>query len=112
LRNATAYGLSPRLRGDLVVNELAARAHVDGRVQLNSDGMAWRPLVHVEDIARAFIAALEAPREVVHNEAFNVGRTDENYTVREIAEAVCAAVPDSTVTFGEGAGADLRSYRV
>ncbi len=112
LRNATAYGLSPRLRGDLVVNELVARAYVDGRVQLNSDGMAWRPLVHVEDIARAFIAALEAPREAVHNQAFNVGRTDENYTVREVAEAVCAAVPGSTVTFGEGAGADLRSYRV
>lgn len=112
LRNATAYGLSPRLRGDLVVNELVARAHLDGKVQLNSDGMAWRPLVHVEDIARAFIAALEAPREVVHNEAFNVGASSENYTVREIAEMVCAAVPDSTVTFGEGAGADKRSYRV
>ncbi|MCK9486797.1 MAG: NAD(P)-dependent oxidoreductase [Dehalococcoidia bacterium] len=112
LRNATAYGPSPRLRGDLVVNELVARAHLDGRVQLNSDGMAWRPLVHVEDIARAFIAALEAPREVVHNEAFNVGASRENYTVREIAEMVCDAVPDSTVTFGEGAGADKRSYRV
>lgn len=112
LRNATAYGLSPRLRGDLVVNELVARAFVDGKVQLNSDGMAWRPLVHVEDIARAFLVMLEAPRELVHNEAFNIGSTEENYTVREIAEMVCAAVPGSTVTFGEGAGADKRSYRV
>ena len=112
LRNATAYGLSPLLRGDLVVNELVARAHLDGRVQLNSDGMAWRPLVHVEDISRAFLAMLEAPREVVHNRAFNIGSTAENFTVREIAQAVCAAVPGSEVTFGEGAGADQRSYRV
>jgi nucleoside-diphosphate-sugar epimerase len=112
LRNATAFGLAPQLRGDLVVNELAARAHTDGKIQLNSDGMAWRPLVHVEDIARAFIALLDAPREVVHDRAFNVGRTGENYLVRDIAEAVCAAVPGSQVTFGEGAGPDLRSYQV
>lgn len=112
LRNATAYGLSPRLRGDLVVNELVARAYLDGKVQLNSDGTAWRPLVHVEDIARAFIAAIEAPREAVHDQAFNVGRSDENYTVREIAELICQVVPGSTVTFGEGAGTDTRSYRV
>jgi nucleoside-diphosphate-sugar epimerase len=112
LRNATAYGFAPRLRGDLVVNELVARAYVDGRIQLNSDGTAWRPLVHVEDISRAFIAMLEAPREAVHNQAFNIGSTGENYTVREIAQAVCDAVPGSQVTFGAGAGTDQRSYRV
>lgn len=112
LRNATAYGFSPRLRGDLVVNELVARARLDGLVQLNSDGTAWRPLVHVEDICRAFIAALRAPREVVHDQAFNVGSTSENFTIREVAELVCWAVPGSRVTYGEGAGPDTRSYRV
>ena len=112
LRNATAYGFSPRLRGDLVVNELVARARVDGKVQLNSDGTAWRPLVHVEDICRAFIAALRAPREVVHDQAFNIGTTAENFTIREVAEMICDAVPGSEVTFGEGAGPDTRSYRV
>ncbi len=112
LRNATAYGFSPRLRGDLVVNELVARARVDGKVQLNSDGTAWRPLVHVEDICRAFLAALRAPREVVHDQAFNVGTTAENFTIREVAEMICEAVPGSQVTFGEGAGPDTRSYRV
>ncbi len=112
LRNATAYGASPRLRGDIVVNELVARAALDGEVRLNSDGRAWRPLVHVQDIARAFVAMLEAPRERVHNRAFNVGSTTANYSIREIAEAVVESVPGSRVTFGEGAGADLRSYRV
>lgn len=112
LRNATAYGLSPMLRGDLVVNELVARALTDGAIQLSSDGMAWRPLVHCEDIARAFVAMLEAPRYVVHNRAFNIGQSSENYLVRDIAEAVSEAVPGSRVTFGEGAGPDLRSYRV
>lgn len=112
LRNATAYGYSPRLRGDLVVNELVARARVDGVVKLNSDGTAWRPLVHVEDICRAVIAALRAPREVVHDEAFNVGATSENFTIREIAELICWAVPGSRVAFGDGAGPDTRSYRV
>jgi len=112
LRNATAYGFSPRLRGDLVVNELAARARVDGIVKLNSDGTAWRPLVHVEDIARAFVACMRAPREVVHDEAFNVGTTVENFTIREVAQMICDAVPGAEVAFGEGAGPDTRSYRV
>src|SRR5690606_22082502 len=112
LRNATAYGASPRLRGDLVVNELAARARLDGIVRLNSDGTAWRPLVHVEDICRAFIAAQRAPREVVHDQAFNVGSTAENFTIREVAELICFAVPGSKVAFSEGAGPDTRSYRV
>lgn len=112
LRNATAYGFSPRLRGDLVVNELAARAQVDGIVKLNSDGTAWRPLVHVEDISRAFVALMRAPREVVHDQAFNVGTTAENFTIREVARMICDAVPGSEVAFGEGAGPDTRSYRV
>ncbi len=112
LRNATAYGVSPRLRADLVVNNLVGYAMTTGEVLMKSDGSPWRPLVHVEDIARAFVCALEAPREVVHNEAFNVGATEENYTIREVAEIVEAVVPGSRVRFAEGAGPDKRCYRV
>ena len=93
LRNATAYGLSPRLRFDIVVNNLTAWATTTGEVRLKSDGSAWRPLVHVEDICRAFLAALEAPRELVHNEAFNVGRSEENYQIRDVAQIVQETVP-------------------
>ena len=112
LRNATAYGVSPRLRGDLVVNNLVGYAFTTGEVLLKSDGSPWRPLVHVEDIARAFHALLEAPREKVHNEAFNIGSTQENYRVRELAAIVEDVVPDSRVKFSEGAGPDKRNYRV
>lgn len=112
LRNATAYGASPMLRLDLVVNNLVAHALTSGKVLLQSDGTPWRPLVHVEDIARAFIAVLEAPIETVHNQAFNVGRTNENLQVRNIAEMVGAAVPGSTVELAPGAGPDQRDYRV
>lgn len=112
LRSATAYGFSPRIRFDLVLNNLVAYALTSKRVFLKSDGMAWRPIVHIADISRAFIAALEAPRELVHGEIFNVGVTTENYRVREIAEIVRATVPDSCVAYAEGAGADKRSYRV
>ncbi len=112
LRNATAYGVSPRLRGDLVVNNLTGYAFTTGRVLLKSDGSQWRPLVHVEDIARAFLAAVEAPRSVVHNTAFNVGRTDETYRIRDVADIVADVVPGSTVTFAEGASPDKRNYRV
>jgi nucleoside-diphosphate-sugar epimerase len=112
LRNATAYGVSPRLRLDLVVNDLAARAVVTGRVRVHSDGTPWRPLVHVEDIARAFIAILAAPRPAVHNQAFNVGVSTENYRVRDLAEMVRAGVPASRVEYAEGGGPDPRSYRV
>jgi nucleoside-diphosphate-sugar epimerase len=112
LRNATAYGYSPRLRLDLVVNNLTAHAIATGEVRLQSDGTAWRPLVHVEDIARAFMAVLEAPRDVVHDTAFNVGRTDENYRIREVAELVAAAVDGSRLSFADAAGPDKRSYRV
>jgi nucleoside-diphosphate-sugar epimerase len=112
LRNATAYGVSPRLRGDVVVNNLVGFAFATGAVHLMSDGTPWRPLVHVEDISAAFLAVLEAPRELVHGEAFNVGLTEENYRIREVAEIVREVVPGSEVTFAEGAGPDLRCYRV
>jgi nucleoside-diphosphate-sugar epimerase len=112
LRNATAYGVSPRLRGDVVVNNLVGYAFATGAVHLMSDGTPWRPLVHVEDIAAAFLAILEAPRELVHGQAFNVGRTEENYRIREVAEMVREVVPGSEVTYAEGAGPDLRCYRV
>jgi nucleoside-diphosphate-sugar epimerase len=112
LRNATAYGFSPRLRGDLVVNDLAAHALLTGEVRLLSDGTAWRPLVHAEDIAAAFLALLEAPRERVHGRAYNVGVSGENYQIRELAELVAQVVDGSRVTFAGGASADARNYRV
>jgi len=111
LRNATAYGFSPRLRGDLVVNDLVGHALLAGNIGLRSNGMAWRPLVHADDIASAFIALLEAPRDVVHARAYNVGHSDENYLVRDIANLVQEIV-GGEVTFAEGAGADARNYRV
>jgi len=110
LRSGTAYGVSSRLRGDLVVNNLVGYAVTTGEVLLKSDGSPWRPLVHVEDMARAFVAALEAPRDAVHGEAFNVGA--ENYRVRDVGELVQQLVPGSRIAFGEGAGPDVRTYRV
>ena len=112
LRNATAYGASPRLRLDIVVNNLTAVAMTTGEVRLQSDGSPWRPLVHIEDISRAFLAAAGAPRELVHDEAFNVGRSEDNVQIRQVAELVRDAVPGSRVSFAEGAGPDLRNYRV
>jgi nucleoside-diphosphate-sugar epimerase len=112
LRNATVYGVSPRLRGDLVVNNLVGYAYTTGEVHIKSDGTPWRPLVHVEDVSRAFVAVLEAPREKVHNEPFNVGITSENYQVREVAEIVEDVVPNSRITYAEDAGPDKRNYRV
>jgi len=112
LRSATAYGVSPRLRGDLVVNNLVGHAVTTGQVLIKSDGMPWRPLVHIEDISRAFVAVLEAPREDVHNQAFNVGRTSENYRVRDVARMVAETVPGSEVTYAPGASPDTRNYRV
>jgi hypothetical protein len=112
LRNATAYGASPRLRGDLVVNNLVGFAYTTGEVFIKSDGTPWRPLVHIEDISRAFLAALHAPREVVHNQAFNVGRDEDNHQVRDIADMVKEQVPGSDVVYAEGAGPDKRCYRV
>ena len=112
LRSATAYGVSPRLRLDLVVNDLTAWAAVTGRVRVLSDGTPWRPLVHVEDIARAFVAILAAPRAAVHNQAFNVGPPGENYRVRDLAKIVQQEVPGSEIEYAAGGGPDPRSYRV
>jgi nucleoside-diphosphate-sugar epimerase len=112
LRNATAYGASTRLRLDIVVNNLTAVALTTGKVRLESDGTPWRPLVHIEDISRAFLAMLQVPREKVHDEAFNVGREEDNLQVRDIAEMVRETVPRSTVTLAANAGPDLRDYRV
>lgn len=112
LRNATAYGVSARLRGDLVVNNLVGYAYTLGQVLMKSDGSPWRPLVHIEDISRAFLAALEAPTDAVHLEAFNIGRSQENYRVREVAEIVADVVPNTELAFADGAGPDKRNYRV
>jgi nucleoside-diphosphate-sugar epimerase len=112
LRNATAYGVSPKLRADVVLNNLTAWAYTTGQVKLLSDGSAWRPLVHVEDICRTFAAVLAAPREWVQNQAFNVGSDDQNYRVAELAEIVQHVVPGSRVERAKGSGADARSYRV
>ena len=112
LRRATAYGFSPRIRFDLVLNNLTAHAFTSAKVLLKSDGMSWRPIVHIEDIGRAFLAALEAPVETVHNEIFNVGITTENYRIREIAEIVKETVPGSRIEFAASAGPDKRAYRV
>jgi len=111
-RPATAYGLSPRLRFDIVLNNLVAWAVTEGRIFLKSDGTPWRPIVHVRDIVRAFIAGLTAPREKVWNQAFNVGSTAHNYRIREIAEIVADVVPGCRLEFAADAGPDTRSYRV
>lgn len=111
LRSATAYGVSPRHRFDIVLNNLVAWAYTTGKVFIKSDGTPWRPIVHIEDISRAFIAVLRAPKDKVCNQAFNVGRSDENYRIREIAEIVRQTVPDCEVEYAKDAGPDLRCYR-
>lgn len=111
LRCATAYGVSPRLRFDIVLNNLVAWAFTSGKVFLKSDGTPWRPIVHIEDISRAFSAVLSAPREAVHAQAFNVGRNDQNYRIREIAEIVKETVPGCEIAFARDAGPDKRNYR-
>ncbi|MGE5152742.1 MAG: NAD-dependent epimerase/dehydratase family protein [Bdellovibrio bacteriovorus] len=112
LRASTAYGWSPLIRFDLVINNLTAWAFTEGLVYLKSDGTPWRPVVHVEDIALSYIAALEAPRELVHDQAFNVGTTTENYQIRELAEIVRDVVPNCRIEFAPDAGPDARCYRV
>jgi nucleoside-diphosphate-sugar epimerase len=111
LRNGTAYGASPRMRFDLVVNNLAGLAWTTGRIAMTSDGTPWRPIVHALDICGAFLSVLNAPREVIHNEIFNVGRTDENYQIREIATCLADVFPSCQVSFG-ASDPDQRSYRV
>jgi nucleoside-diphosphate-sugar epimerase len=112
LRSGTAYGFSPRIRFDLVVNNLTAWAMATGEVRLKSDGSAWRPLVHAADMALAFLTALEAPRDLVHRQAFNVGRNADCMRIRDLAEIVQAAIPGSAVTFSGEVSADKRTYRV
>ncbi len=112
LRNATAFGVSPRLRFDLVLNNLVAWAFTTGRVYIKSDGSPWRPIVHIGDISRAFIAVMNAPREVIHNQAFNVARNEDNYRIRELADIVQETVPGCKIEYAEDAGPDKRCYRV
>ncbi|MFA5956103.1 NAD-dependent epimerase/dehydratase family protein [Hyphomicrobium sp.] len=111
-RNATAYGLSRRLRADIVVNNLVGHAVTTGKVLLKSDGTPWRPLVHIRDIIAALAAALAAPRQSIHDQAFNIGKSGENYRIRDIANMVAEIVPGSEVAFAEGASPDIRDYRV
>jgi nucleoside-diphosphate-sugar epimerase len=112
MRNATAYGVSRRLRADIVVNNLVGHAFTTGKVLLQSDGTPWRPLVHIRDIIAAFAAALTAPREAIHDQAFNIGKSGENYRIREVANLVAEVVPNCEVAFAPGASADTRNYRV
>jgi len=112
LRNATAYGVSRRLRADIVVNNLVGHALTTGKVTMTSDGTPWRPLVHIGDISRGVIAALTAPADAVRNQAFNIGRTQENFRIRDVAEMVAQVVPSCEVSFAAGASPDTRNYRV
>lgn len=112
LRNATAYGYSPRIRFDLVVNNLTAWAYTTGKVLLKSDGKPWRPLVHIRDISLAFIAVLKAPTKLVNKEAFNVGRNEDNYRISEVANIIKDVIPNSVVGFASDASPDTRNYRV
>lgn len=112
MRNATAYGVSPRLRLDIVLNDLVASAYTTGRIYVKSDGTPWRPIVHIRDIAGAILAVLEAPRASIHNQVFNIGRTEENYRIRELADMVKEVVPGCVVDYAPGGGPDLRCYRV
>ena len=112
MRNATAYGVSARLRVDLVLNNLVGWAYTTGKVKIMSDGTPWRPLIHVEDISRAALAAVEAPEDVVRGEAFNVGRDDENYQVRQLGDIVHEVVDESEVEYAGSGDPDPRSYRV
>lgn len=112
MRNATAYGASPRLRLDIVLNDLVAAAYATGRVHIKSDGTPWRPIVHIRDIISAVISVLEAPRDIIHNETFNVGQTEENYRISQLADIVAETVPGCRVEYAAGGGPDKRCYRV
>jgi len=112
MRNATAYGASPRLRLDIVLNDFVAAAYTSGRIYIKSDGSPWRPIVHVRDIIAAVLAVLEAPREVIHNQIFNVGQSTENYRIRELAAIVAETVPGARIEYAPDGGPDKRCYRI
>jgi nucleoside-diphosphate-sugar epimerase len=112
LRNATAYGVSPRLRLDVVLNDLVASAYTTGRVYIKSDGTPWRPIVHIRDIIAAILSVLEAPQDAIHNETYNVGQTDENYRISELADIVAETVPGCRIEYAAGGAPDKRCYRV
>ena len=112
MRNATAYGISPRLRLDVVLNDLVASAYTTGKVLIKSDGTPWRPITHIRDIIAAMIAVLDAPKEAIHNQVFNVGRTDENFRISELADIVAETVPGCSVEYLPGGGPDKRCYRI
>lgn len=112
MRSATAYGVSPRIRFDLVLNNLVAWAMTTGRILMKSDGTPWRPIVHIEDISRAFLAVLQAPEEKVFKQAFNVGQSAHNYRIRDLAAIVAQVVPNCRIDYSDDAGPDKRSYRV
>jgi nucleoside-diphosphate-sugar epimerase len=112
MRNATAYGVSPSLRLDIVLNDLVAAAYTTGRVYIKSDGTPWRPIIHIRDIIAAALAALEAPREAIHNQTFNVGMTEENFRIRELADIVAETVPGCRIEYAPGGGPDKRCYRI
>jgi nucleoside-diphosphate-sugar epimerase len=100
------------MRFDIVLNNFVAWAYATGKILIKSDGTPWRPIIHIEDISRAFIAALNAPREIVHNQAFNVGRNDQNYRIRDLADIVKEVVPGCQIEYAKDAGPDKRTYRV
>jgi nucleoside-diphosphate-sugar epimerase len=112
MRNATAYGASPRLRLDVVLNDLVAWAHTTGKVYIKSDGTPWRPIVHIRDITAAMLSVLEAPQDAIHNQTFNVGRTEENYRIHELAAIVAETVPGCRVEYAADGGPDKRCYRI
>jgi len=112
VRSATAYGVSPRLRLDIVLNDLVAWAYTTGRIFVKSDGTPWRPIVHIRDITAALLCILEAPKDRIHSEVFNVGRTEENYRIRELAEIVAETVPGCRVEYAAAGGPDKRCYRI
>lgn len=112
MRNATVYGSSPLLRLDLVVNNLTAWGYTTGKIKIMSDGSPWRPLIHIQDFSRAFIAALKAPKKLIHDQIFNVGQNSENYQVRDLGDAVKSVIPNCTVEYTGEHGADTRTYRV
>jgi nucleoside-diphosphate-sugar epimerase len=112
MRNATAYGASPRLRLDIVLNDLVAAAYVTGSIYIKSDGSPWRPIVHIRDIIGAVVSVLEAPQDAIHNQTFNVGQTEENYRISQLADIVAEVVPGSRIEYAAGGGPDKRCYRV